>query len=192
MQRCISDTYVRKLDVINRGYYAHNSRWNAIILKQILPNIQQLTHQNLPKIRLMTIWLGSNDSVRSDSPFHVSLPDFNANMTEIISLIRVRSPETRIILITPGPCQVARVEATLYAALNLPNPPARSNALVKPYVDAVLEIGAKMGIPVVDTWSAIWAAAGSNEDSALEPFFTDGLHLAAPGYKVGAARLSSP
>jgi lysophospholipase L1-like esterase len=187
-----TDVYVRKLDVINRGYYAHNSRWNAIILKQILPTIQQRTQQNLPKIRLMTIWLGSNDCVRSDSPFHVSVPDFNVNMTEMISLIRDHSPETRIILITPGPCQVGRIEATLYAALNIPNPPVRSNTQVKPYVDAVLEIGAKTGIPVVNTWSAIWAAAGSKDDSTLEPFFTDGLHLAAPGYKVSAARLSSP
>jgi lysophospholipase L1-like esterase len=108
-------------------------------------------------------------------------------MTEMIALIRDRSPETRIVLITPGPCQISRTKANFYDNKTPPQAMNRSNEQVKQYVDAVKEIGATTNLPVIDVWSAIWAAAGSDDDDALEPFFSDGLHLAAPGYKVSSS-----
>jgi lysophospholipase L1-like esterase len=133
--------------------------------------------QNLPNIRLFTIWLGANDSVSPGSPQHVPIDEFHKEMTSIIDLMQERSPGTPIILITPGPTQIARWD--------LPrNHRNRSNAQVEQYVQAIKELGARNDIPVVDAYEATWAAAGSQDEEALQQFYSDGLHLAAPGYEV--------
>jgi lysophospholipase L1-like esterase len=182
---CPSDVYARKLDVINRGYSGYNARWDSIVWEQILPTREQREAQHLPNIRLLTIWLGTNDSTASGSVQHVSLEDFHANISKIISLTRERSPETRIVLIAPGPVQPNRAEKNFYLNQTPPRKMDRSNEQVKQYVDATEQIGKKEGVPVVNTWDAVWAAAGSRDEAALESLYSDGLHLAAPGYKVG-------
>jgi isoamyl acetate esterase len=177
-----ADAYARSFDVINRGFSGYNSRWDAIVLKQILPTCEQREKQNLPNIRLFTIWLGANDSVTPDSPQHVPLNDFCKDMTAMIGLIRERSPGAHIILITPGPAQVSRWDLER-------NHRNRSNAQIEQYVHAVKDVGAEHDVPVVDAYEAIWAAACSREEEALQQFYTDGLHFAAPGYEVGRYRL---
>jgi isoamyl acetate esterase len=153
-------------------------------LKQVLPTREQREAQNLPRIRLLTIWLGTNDSVAPGNAQHVSPGDFYKEMSSIIALVRERSPETRIILITPGPIQTDRTNKSLYATKIPPKKFDRSNAQVEEYVKSVKELGTSENIPVVDVYESIWAAAGSRNEADLEPFYSDGLHFAAPGYKA--------
>jgi len=53
----------------------------------------------------------------------------------------------------------------------------------KKYADVTKELAAKLQVPVVDVWEEIWKASGENED-ALTPFLSDGLHLTDKGYAV--------
>jgi lysophospholipase L1-like esterase len=179
-----TDTYVRKLDVINRGYGGYNSRWDAIVFEQTFPTRAQREAQSLPCIRLLTIWLGTNDCVEEGRPQYVSPADFQLELAKIISITRERSPETRIILITPGPQQIARLERNFYLPHDPPIKIDRSNAQAELYVKATIELGTKEGVPVVNIWDPLWEAAGSRDENALERYYSDGLHLAAPGYKV--------
>jgi lysophospholipase L1-like esterase len=105
-------------------------------------------------------------------------------MSKIVSLTRERSPETRTVLITPGPLQYTRAEKNLCLSQTPPRKMDRSNEQIKQYVDAVEQIDEKEGVPVVNAWDAVWAAAGSRDEAALEHMYSDGLHLEAPGYKV--------
>lgn len=51
-----SNTYQRKVDVLNRGYSGYNSRWLIKIIDKVLPN-------DLNKsILLATVFLGANDA----------------------------------------------------------------------------------------------------------------------------------
>jgi lysophospholipase L1-like esterase len=169
-----TDTYARSFDVVNRGFSGYNARWTLIALRQLLPP----PAQQQQRIRLFTLWLGANDCVAPGSVQHVPLVDFRADMAALVALMRERAPGTPVILITPGPVQVERWNVGREAR-------NRSNAQVEQYVQAVRELGEAEHVPVVDAYEALWAAAGSRDEAALERFYTDGLHFAAPGYEVG-------
>jgi lysophospholipase L1-like esterase len=53
----------------------------------------------------------------------------------------------------------------------------------KRYAEATKELAARLEVPVVDVWEAIWKAAGEEEEG-LTPFPSDGLHLTDQGYDV--------
>jgi lysophospholipase L1-like esterase len=170
--------------VINRGYRGYNSRWASVAFKQIFPTKEQRTGQNLPRIRLLTIWLGSNDCVADWKPQHVSPMDFKRELSGIISVTRERSPETHIVLITPGPNQIKKLEAELQSIEGNSSQLGRTNKQVKLYVTATKEVGISEDVPVVDIWEPLWQAAGSRDESAFDTLMTDGVHLQDQGYKV--------
>jgi lysophospholipase L1-like esterase len=184
-----TDIYARKFDVINRGYSGYNSRWDAIVFKQIFPTLEQRIAQHLPIVRLLTIWLGTNDCVEAGRPQYLSLGEFKQEISSIIAVTRERSPETRIVLITPAPQQIARLEKNFYLLHDPPIKIDRSNEQVELYVRATKELGEKEGVPVVNAWDPMWKVAGSKDEDALEPFHCDGLHLGSKGYKVGVTSL---
>jgi hypothetical protein len=62
---------------------------------------------------------------------------------------------------------------------------SRSNEQLRKYMRATKELGEQEGAPAANAWDPTWEAAGSNDDEeALKPFYNDGIHLAAQGYKV--------
>lgn len=64
-----------------------------------------------------------------------------------------------------------------------PRPLDRDFETTHRYAEAVKEVAAKERLSVVDTWTALWNAAGKQE-AALEKFLDDGLHLNGTGYAV--------
>ena len=83
---------------------------------------------------------------------------------------------------TPPPIDSAQREADLRSR----NPPVeldREFEVTRSYAQAVIQVGEKTGVQVVDIWQAIWQAAGEKE-SGLPPLLNDGLHLTAAGYGV--------
>lgn len=148
---------------------------------------KQHEQQHVPKVRLLTIWFGANDACIPPSAQHIPLPKFISNLTHLVRMVTspsspYYSPSTRIILITPPPVNTYQRAATLQAK----NPPMlldRSFETTRKYAEAVIEIGEKEGIPVIDIWTALFDAAGRDE-RALSRFLWDGLHLNAAGYEV--------
>ena len=94
--------------------------------------------------------------------------------------------DTRVILITPPPLNDfqwgKRVEIGL--------PADREFEVTRKYAEAAKAVGEKEGIPVVDVWTAIWEAAGK-EQEGLEKYLIDGLHLTVAGYNVGSDFVSA-
>ncbi|KAG6841677.1 hypothetical protein C0991_008315 [Blastosporella zonata] len=180
-----TDVYARKLDVLNRGLSGYNTDWATPVFKRTIATRQEQEH--VPKIRLLIIWFGANDSCIRPSPQHVPLSKFAKNLKDWVDLVHspkseYYSPDTRIILITPPPVNTYQRSADLASR----NPPClldREFETTRKYADAVKDVGREKGVAVTDVWAALWEAAGKDEPS-LSKFMYDGLHLNAEGYEV--------
>lgn len=121
---------------------------------------------------------GANDATDPGDRQHVDISKYAENLHTIISLVTsptspYYSPETRVILITPPPVNLAQG----------PQFSNRNNVNTKAYASQAVRVAEEMNVPVVDVWSLFWKW-GKGEETALAPLFTDGLHLTAEGYKV--------
>lgn len=74
---CQSRLYYRKLDVLNRGFSAYNSKQAVCLLPRLLP-------ADIPAPHSMLIWFGGNDCCVPEAPQHVSLDDYELNLNSII------------------------------------------------------------------------------------------------------------
>lgn len=154
--------------------------------------------QNLSKVQLLTIWFGTNDACLPGEQQHVPLPKFSENLTKLIDMVRNPksewySPETRIILYTPPPLNTHQWIVHLRTR---PSPPPRdtldrSVASTKSYAEAVIEVGKKENVPVIDTFEILWGAVGGDEKK-LAGYLSDGLHLNEKAYKVSHSRCCDP
>lgn len=125
------------------------------------------------------------------------LDKYVANLNHYISsLVEPASeyyqPEARIVLITPPPLvHSMRLEQPLPSNVEKKDQgKERDLEHTRKFKDACLTIGEEWAgktqgkVQVLDAWKAIVDAAGSERDDQLRPFFTDGLHLTAKGYRV--------
>lgn len=69
-----------------------------------------------------------------------------------------------------------------------PIAPDRTHEVTKSYAQAVVDIGNKRGVPVVDLWTALWKEAGET-NKGLEPLLPDGLHCNEISYKASTNSL---
>ncbi|KAF8212403.1 SGNH hydrolase-type esterase domain-containing protein [Mycena galopus ATCC 62051] len=179
----LAHAYSRKLDVLNRGFGGYNTEWAIPVLKQCLA--RQDDQQHLPNVKLLVVWFGANDAAIEPSRQHVPLPKFIENIKSMVKLVhsaesQYYSPTTKIILITPPPINTHQWGADL-ASRNPPGALDRLFNTTKQYAEGVKEAAAALDVPVVDVWTAIWHAAGENEQ-ALSRYLLDGLHLKPEGY----------
>lgn len=145
-------------------------------------------------MQLLTIWFGANDATIPGEQQHVPLPEYKDNLSKLIHLVRDpssdwHSPETRIVLITPPPVNTHQ----WLEQLRTLDPPKdkldRQFDLTRQYAEGAKEVGKKEDVPVVDTWTLLFEAAGKDEKN-LAKFCTDGLHLNENGYKVSGSERS--
>ncbi|KAJ3477739.1 hypothetical protein NLI96_g10253 [Meripilus lineatus] len=148
---------------------------------------KQHEQQHVPKVRLLTIWYGANDSCIPPSIQHVPLPTFITNVTTLVRKVTSPSsphysPVTRIILITPPPVNTHQRAADL-ATRDPPKLLDREFEVTRQYAEAVKDVGRKEQVPVVDMWTLLWDASGHVEEN-LSEFLEDGLHLNVKGYEI--------
>ncbi|KAH9857693.1 SGNH hydrolase [Lenzites betulinus] len=183
----LGEVYIRKLDVVNRGFSGYNTDWIIPVFEQIWPKQQEA--QQHPKTRLLVVWLGANDAARAHSKHHVPLERYEANLAELVRRVRspesaFYSPDTRLVFINPPPVQPERWVPALAEYMQVPEaPPDRDLEQSRLYAEAMNRVGEREGVPVVDAWGKIWAAAGGTA-GGLTPFLSDGLHLTGEGYKI--------
>jgi isoamyl acetate esterase len=93
----LSAAYVRRADVLNRGYSGYNTRHVVDLLPSILGR--------LDKTLFCTVWLGANDATMESDPQHVSISDYESNLQTIIKQIRERVADEAITIfvLTPPP-----------------------------------------------------------------------------------------
>ncbi|OCH95192.1 SGNH hydrolase [Obba rivulosa] len=177
--------YNRKLDVLNRGMSGYNTEWIQPVFEQCFATQHEQKH--VPAVRLLTIWLGANDAALPGTSQHVPLPTFAANLSKLIHMVTSPSsthysPVTRIMLFTPPPVNTYQWRVRQQSK----TPPKgldRDFEVTKSYAQAVVDVGAKEGVPVLDLWTVLWEACGKEEQN-LSKFLTDGLHLNEAGYTI--------
>ncbi|KXN82596.1 hypothetical protein AN958_02447 [Leucoagaricus sp. SymC.cos] len=180
----LSHVYSRSLDVINRGYSGYNTEWALPLFEQFFPKRED---KHAPRVQLLTVWFGANDSCILPSIQHLPLERFKENLRKIIDIVKSPesvhySPWTRVMLLTPPPVNTHQRAADLESR----DPPLALDRLfdtTKLYAEAVQEVGAEKGVPVVDVWQSLWNAA-NNDEASLGKYLTDGLHLSGAGYEI--------
>ncbi|ORX35419.1 SGNH hydrolase-type esterase domain-containing protein [Kockovaella imperatae] len=184
LQARFAAVYRRDFDVLNRGYGGYTTRLLLPLLDEFLCRKEEAAGQS--RIRLATVWLGTNDAVVSEAPTgqHVPLEEYAANLHKILDHLTSgeRYPIVpNIILITPPPC---------YPGASTPPSTERDTKITKQYAEAARKVGeewkAKSGrawaVEVVDTWADMVENVG--EGQPLTRYLTDGVHLTKAGYDV--------
>ena len=92
--------YVRRADVLNRGYSGYSTRWGLAAMPHVLAGTTAT-----PPPTLVTIFFGANDA--SDATLnarqHVPLAEYEANLIEIVRLIREAWPDAKLVIVAPPP-----------------------------------------------------------------------------------------
>ncbi|KAI0728884.1 SGNH hydrolase-type esterase domain-containing protein [Fomitopsis betulina] len=182
----LANAYVRKLDVINRGMSGYNTDWIISVFEQSFA--KQHEQQHLPKVRLLTIWLGANDAALPPSGQHVPLDRFGTNLAKLVQFVTSSSspyyaPHTHLLLITPPPLNSYQRRVALQQEVDAEVELDRTFETTAKYAERVREVGKDVGVPVVDVWTRIWDAAGHVEEQ-LSEYSYDGLHLNGRGYAL--------
>lgn len=184
----LQNAYSRRLDVINRGFNGYSSAHAIKVLPKFFPTPERAT------VRFMTIFFGANDACLPGSPQHVPLNEYKVNLKRIIQHPAIVAQNPRILLLTPPPVDQYGLQG-FDESKGEPHP-SRTAIHTKQYAEAVREVGASLGVPVVDIWSAFISTTGwkegeplpgSRDSPKLDKFqrlFTDGLHLTADGYRI--------
>ena len=141
----------------------------------------------MPKIRLLLIWFGANDSVLPSKVQYVPLDDFKTNLAELARLVtspesEYHNPDTRVILLTPPPVNTQQRGADL-SSRNPPQENDRAFENTAKYAEAVREVARQEKLPIVDVYSRLWEGCGKKEGN-LTKYLTDGLHVNEDAYKV--------
>jgi isoamyl acetate esterase len=114
------------------------------------------------QVRLMTIFFGANDSCLPGNPQHVPLQTYVESLEQLITHQCVRAQGTKVVLVVPAPVD------EWGQSPSAPNRPlARTAATTMRYAEACRDVGAKMGVPVVDLWTLFIEAAGWDRVSEL-------------------------
>ena len=196
----LTDYYVRRLDIINRGFSGYNTRQALKVLPKFIPRPEQA------KIRWLLIFFGANDARMPKTPGgpdqHVPLEEFQDNTRKIAMHSSVKAHEDiKIILVTPPPIDERKtVEADQAKYPGLGSVLRRTAKTTAKYAQAVRELGHELQLPVLDIWSAMLERAGHTDDGAiqedipgskiappnpiLQDFLHDGLHFSQAAYKL--------
>mmetsp|Transcript_18832 Transcript_18832/g.32159 ORF Transcript_18832/g.32159 Transcript_18832/m.32159 type:complete len:344 (-) Transcript_18832:359-1390(-) len=174
----LADTYMRKVDVVNRGFGGYTSRCALYITDDLL---KDATSKNT---LLVTIFLGANDAAKPDGPphsarQHVPLAEFKSNLKKLVASIRAAGLKNIVILGVPPihdkgrkDWQIKKMgeEAGKKMALD------RTLESTKAYADASCEAAKELKIPCVDLYSSMQRV----QDWGPR-LLVDGLHFTPAG-----------
>ena len=196
----LSNAYVRKLDVVNRGLGGYNTRQALHVLDSIVPRPDQA------KVRFMTIFFGANDARLPNTPGapqqHIPLDEFKSNLKAILTHPAIKAhPDIRLILITPPPIDERKCLANFQARYPELDPMLRRTAKCNAeYAQAARDVGQELQVTVLDLFEAMISRAylevtdshpnllpgelDAPQNKTLQDFVYDGLHFNPSAYKV--------
>lgn len=158
-------------DVIPRGFSGYNTRWCKILLPNILDAI------NTKDISCVTIFLGANDCCLPTSDQYVPVDEFQRNLEIMVGILESRGIDRRkVVFITPPIYFHSHFEAT--SVVEGEPKPLRSEERQKIYAQAMIELGQRLCVSVVDAYSAFVA------DGRGDKLLCDGLHFSPDGSEL--------
>jgi lysophospholipase L1-like esterase len=203
----LTDYYVRRLDIINRGFSGYNTSQALKVLPKVMPSPQQA------RVRFMMIFFGANDARLPDTPGgpdqHVPVEEYKANLMNIVTHACIKAHKgVRIVLVTPPPVderKLVEADQAKYPGMGLVL--RRTAKITARYAEAVRELGDELEVPVLDIWSVMVRCAatrarctgnadgmvgneslpGSHDapsNPILQGLLHDGLHFSQSAYKL--------
>lgn len=160
--------FYRLADVIPRGFSGYNTRWCKLMLPDILDSV------NTTSISCVTIFLGANDCTLPVSTQHVPVVEYQQNLEAMVDTFQSRGIDRqKIIFIAPPTYFHSDFEAA--SIIEGEPAPLRSGDLQSVYAKAMIDVGGRLNVSVVDAYSAFAA------DGRGERLFSDGLHFSTAG-----------
>ncbi|TPX55763.1 hypothetical protein PhCBS80983_g05049 [Powellomyces hirtus] len=171
----LQNAFVRRLDVVQRGYGGYNSEHGKHMLKPILESI-------LPpktRTRLVVIFFGANDAATNFQGIPVE--HYKQNLLDMVQTIRKCDAETHVLLISPPPIHEGLWEKHMIKQGGTLNRHVERTRLFR---DTCLEAGREAGVPVLDMWKVFFQdSAEYNADSAKR-LLLDGLHFTSKANRL--------
>lgn len=178
----ITNAYVRKYEIVHRGFSGYNSEFSRILL----PKLFALEHDSRPEntqIKIMTLFLGSNDAALA-GPEAVPLARFEENIKFLIEL--VLSKGIKLLLIGPlwhntewyNSLYPEDFERGIY----------RTTANNLLYSDVLLKLALQFDVPYLNLWQEMELF---NKTEDFNKLLCDGLHFSGEGYKFLFDRVMS-
>ncbi|KAF4334989.1 GDSL lipase acylhydrolase family [Fusarium beomiforme] len=184
LQTELTTRYMRRLDVLNRGFGGYNTNSALTLLSSFFPAVAP--SRFIPRVAAMTVHFGANDSCSPGEPQHCDIETFKSNIRRILNWEGVKLHRTRVILVTPSPVEEYR----------LPHDGEGRADRVATYAQAIRDIGKSENVPVVDLWTAMMRTTGWKDGAVLPGssrtvpsvdlgrLFYDGLHFTQDGYDI--------
>ncbi|KAE8692891.1 GDSL esterase/lipase CPRD49 [Hibiscus syriacus] len=170
----LAHTYVRKADIILRGYAGWNSRRALEVLTKVFPQ------DGVVQPSLVIVYFGGNDSIEphpSGLGPHVPLLEYVNNMKKIAMHLQGLSEKTRVMFLTTPPVNEEQIHEILGIS-------GRTNEGSRVYSEACLKLCRELGVKCVDLWTAI-----QQRDGWMTTCFTDGIHFSSEGNKLVAKEI---
>ena len=172
MGAALTNLYVRRLDIVQKGLSGYNSRWALKILPELLK-----IYKN---VKMAYIFFGSNDSCLGDIQ-HVPIEEYRENTLKLIDMYKQNGVE-KIILITPALFNEELWNKDKFAEVQKGY--TRSNEDFVKYAEALEQIGSELKLPVVNLNKAFKKYADEKLDGKWQDLLCDGLHFSGNGYYV--------
>lgn len=141
----LQDDYVRKLDILNRGYGGYIAKWGRIVLPKILA--AETRHC---QVKLIVIYFGTNDSLQK-----VPVDEYKEHLTYLVELCR--KFQIKPILVGPA----------LYDGKLFKNTEIASNLQNLIYSEAAKAVANTLEVPFVDLWNAFRVYGGWSYEEVI-------------------------
>ncbi|KAG6278650.1 hypothetical protein E4U47_005163 [Claviceps purpurea] len=199
LQADLQSRFIRRLDVVNRGF----SGWNTANAMKYLPEIFPEPTPSGPKLRYLVLLFGANDAALPlpTASQHVPIDQYKENLTKIITHPHIKQHNAKILLVTPPP-----VDEIKLAKLNVAEGHAsalRRSATTAAYSEKAREVARENpGVVLIDLWKAVmnkaidmtpldytpggpWLGSPENgQQGGLDSLLPDGLHMSGDAYRV--------
>ncbi|AET39665.1 isoamyl acetate-hydrolyzing esterase Ecym_4642 [Eremothecium cymbalariae DBVPG len=161
----LTSAYVRRLQVLQRGFSGYNSRWGLKLLPKILDVEDDIV--------IAYVFFGTNDAARGNHQ-EVPIDEYKNNISDIIKMLQANG--IKVILVGPGLLDSDKWRVTD----NIGRCGDRSSEYHKVYSDALQELSKEFSTGFVNLFDAFLKQGGDNWRDLL----SDGLHYSGQGYEI--------
>jgi len=191
LQPALQETYIRRFDILNRGFSGYNSEHARLILPKIL---ESELNESKDNVKMMTIFFGTNDGFIDNNPIQpVELSRYKENIAYLVELALKNNVKPIVI----GP------------SLHDPNILAESSGgevqtevatceRYWHYAQGAKNVCQKYNVPFIDLWEEFRNDGGWTKEQlfsfrkdspesqvgSLGSYLNDGIHFTPKAYKI--------
>lgn len=168
--------YMRKLDIVSRGFSGYNTNHGVIVLREIL--------EVESNIKLMYVFMGTNDAASTFQS--VPLEKYRENLDKMVKMILHHG----IKVIVVGPALHDQTLSRIAREDRDEDDAFSSSAATRKYADAASHVAFGNNVPFIDLWKVfqkhgLWTTQELMEGSPdLSELLVDGIHYTPRAYEL--------